>query len=648
MNRFERQQVSQAAGYFILLKKAFSTKDYSEITEDRWDQITHTINELSKIDHKFAQMSYASLVIMAEGYCRLHGLHEKYLTWSKQINLLATAQTLSDKDIEEYLEITKSQNSDRSEALNVFALYEMQMGMSLIPLGNFQMAEIHFKSALARIGSNENREKGLILLNYGVLKRNMGKYKESQKLFNRVLKIAIDLNDLDLQGVATGNIGESYRKTNNFDQAINYLEQSVVLADEVGDRSGKGVRLGNLASAYVQTYRTEDAIKNYELAREIAIELNDQMGLAKRTANLGRARYMGGEREIGEELIREGLKTKKELGNKLGIAEDTFWLGTIEHDKKNPQEARRYFQMAISNYEAVGQFEDANRIRELMSQTISSQTTTVKLDSSFTKSYNLQFQEAILSEAMNNDEVFILLDKVLRGNPINNVPKLHRQGITFQDFDNSLQKLSKLLSTKFPQADISQITAWVELNADNLLKNIQRRTLKKFDFFQWLRVSFVAFILAGTFNIYWGSFSLGFFGFILGFIQLYAVNKFLRAGWIWTLFTLIPYLIIGYFSADSLIPSVSLGVLMGIAMGMFQSLIFPMVLKRAWIWIIGNGLGMGIALIIASIYISNTSRIWVNLVFGLGLGGILFGLVTGYTLNFLIRLSTDGKVVPNT
>jgi tetratricopeptide (TPR) repeat protein len=297
----------------------------------------------------------------------LHGLHEQYLTWSKQINLLATAQTLSDKDIEEYLEITKSQNSDRSEALNVFALYEMQMGMSLIPLGNFQMAEKHFKSALARIGSNENREKGLILLNYGVLKRNMGKYKESQKLFNRVLKIAIDLDDLDLQGVATGNIGETYRKTNNFDQAINYLKQSVVLADEVGDRSGKGVRLGNLASAYVQTHRTKDAIKNYELAREIAIELNDQMGLAKRTANLGRARYMDGEHKIGEELIQEGLKTKKELGNKLGIAEDTFWLGTIENDKGNPQEARRYFQMAISNYEAVGRFEYENQIRKVMS-----------------------------------------------------------------------------------------------------------------------------------------------------------------------------------------------------------------------------------------------------------------------------------------
>jgi hypothetical protein len=57
---------------------------------------------------------------------------------------------------------------------------------------------------------------------------------------------------------------------------------------------------------------------------------------------------------------------------------------------------------------------------------------------------------------------------------------------------------------------------------------------------------------------------------------------------------------------------------------------------------------MGLGLIVASAILNNMSGNWINYGIGLGLAGILFGLVTGYTLNFLIRLSTDGKIVPNT
>jgi len=227
----------------------------------------------------------------------------------------------------------------------------------------------------------------------------VGQWDEATNLYQQVLAIAAQLEELQIQARAQSAMGGLLRRRGNYAEAIDWLTRAKqgfeFLQDSVGvcqalEAIGEVYRLkGAYAEAseyYDESLRLADLVENptqnmairaaalkgsgtlgihqgnYRLSRfcyneslGLLRELGDKPSTANVLSNLGVVARQEGDYEGARKLAEEALAIRRELGDRLGIATSLGNLGMIAQTRQDYDQAIIYYQDCMKFYRRLGE-----------------------------------------------------------------------------------------------------------------------------------------------------------------------------------------------------------------------------------------------------------------------------------------------------
>ena len=93
-------------------------------------------------------------------------------------------------------------------------------------------------------------------------------YEKAIEYHEEPLKIAKEVGDRAGEGVAYGNIGNTYQLLGDYQKDIEYHEEELKISKEVGDRVGGGIANHNIGNGYFSLEQLEKAVENSVCAVE--------------------------------------------------------------------------------------------------------------------------------------------------------------------------------------------------------------------------------------------------------------------------------------------------------------------------------------------------------------------------------------------
>ncbi|MEI7731978.1 MAG: tetratricopeptide repeat protein [Verrucomicrobiota bacterium] len=146
----------------------------------------------------------------------------------------------------------------------------------------------------------------------------LGHTHQSMTYAEQALKIALDIGDLHLKGIALGNLGLAHAALGDARKAIEFYEQHLKIAREIDDRRGEGTDLNNLGLAYATLGDARKAIEFYEQHLKISREISDRNGEGTALNNLGNAYADLGDARKAIEFHEQALVIAREIGDRRG------------------------------------------------------------------------------------------------------------------------------------------------------------------------------------------------------------------------------------------------------------------------------------------------------------------------------------------
>ena len=648
MDEPTRGLIRLAAVYIRKAKHANQINDFAEL-KDEWDQIEIVIEQLVAKNQVQTWMIFTSLVLELERYCRVHGLHQQYLEWLRLIDISEIANNITDQDFAEFTETirryTSESNSPPETGDDILALYENHLAGNLIIVGKLREAEANLTRAMSRVQhTNKPSGKVAILINYGILKKHQGSFKEAVSFHQQAKTLAESIGNHYMAGAALGNLGETYRQMGRYPDAIKTLKEAIELANEENDLIGKGSRLGNLGSAYAQQHQYQAAKECYEEGRQIAERLGDRLGYSKRTANLGRVRYLLGEHDAGVELLQEGLAIKEELGNIRGQAEDQEWLGSVYFERGDIERGKEHYRIAANCYNTLGLPREANKVREIL-QLLTNHQESQDLSNLSSEDLSQFLINRAVGIAQKDDAIIRDIESLVIVNQSAAVMSSPHDFMRLQkQIGEAIISIANHLNISVNQANLHYLGNWFGEYAELLLVRIQLAILaKKASFTKWVFACAVGFGIGVVSFELLGQMGLITIGAILGFSQWLVLRKVKGVNFLWVVFSSVALAGATLLSPGPNSSPFLVGLLYGFVLGLAQFFLLPRVLKGGFLWPIANGIGFGICfhlaneigLFLSANYLGSS---WGGLV-GSVAGGIALGMITGIVLRLLIHIS---------
>ncbi len=257
----------------------------------------------------------------------------------------------ADESFLEALEINREFGDARSETVNL-----ANLGVVATLAGRFQQA-LGFNQAVGTLAANHEAEawaaeQTLVAeLNRGVILERLGAFDEAIDVYKRLLARSADIGPVQRASILV-NSGVVYRNLGDPIRAIEHFGQAAELYRELGDVLG-------LASAKLNVGIAQHLnLKTLEVAEESYREV---LGLVKRTGDraleietlvfLGRLLLSQGRLEEAQATFESGLDRARASGSAEGIWAALAGLGETEQSRGNFETALDSFQEAIEAIE---------------------------------------------------------------------------------------------------------------------------------------------------------------------------------------------------------------------------------------------------------------------------------------------------------
>jgi len=203
---------------------------------------------------------------------------------------------------------------------------------------NYPLAHDLFSKSL------ELREKagdtaGIInnLINIGNLNYIEGNPDEASNYFYRALRLANNLNNNNLSGIALMNLSNVLVQQKNYVKAIEYLGQSLEYHQKDGNRKEEANVLNNIGIIYFETGDYKKAREFFLRSLAIKEELKtDPAGLIKIYNNLGLIAKEENNPGLAEEYYTSTLRISRQAGDKSGEAVALNNLGSLKLLQNDP------------------------------------------------------------------------------------------------------------------------------------------------------------------------------------------------------------------------------------------------------------------------------------------------------------------------
>jgi len=249
---------------------------------------------------------------------------------------------LSSKILDELIE--KSQSPEiRSKAIasKAFMFYR---------LGNYTDAENLLNSIDLTVIQADD-----ILGDYfnltGLVYQGLGKYKEAQYSFDKVLEIRKRNSDQLGLAVVYNNLGIVSRNQGNYKDAISYYEKCLTIDKETGNKANIANSLNNLGVVHNSIGEFQTAMNYYKEALELYEELGIDFDLALVKNNIGVVHGSLGDYKKAVEYITQSLEIRKSIKGYDYIRSNYFNLAMLHYQMSNYSEADKYLFALIKRLE---------------------------------------------------------------------------------------------------------------------------------------------------------------------------------------------------------------------------------------------------------------------------------------------------------
>jgi tetratricopeptide (TPR) repeat protein len=160
------------------------------------------------------------------------------------------------------------------------------------------------------------QEETRALNSLGIVAADQHDYDAAIELYQRAIQKAQSTKDQELEGKCHGNIGillKNRRRPNDLTDALLHQIHALRLSREIGDKRSEGRTLGNIGIAYSDLGYKQVAQGFYAEAQEIARALGDLLHVGIWLHNAGED-ALGFDRSLGEQLLRDAMRTFRDLG----------------------------------------------------------------------------------------------------------------------------------------------------------------------------------------------------------------------------------------------------------------------------------------------------------------------------------------------
>jgi len=215
-------------------------------------------------------------------------------------------------------------------AVNSWSVYLYAQSQNLIDSLTSELAKTELKSNKVRI-LNE--------LAYELKSKNM---EEAFNYAKSALDLAIEIGDQEGILAAYSNLGQVKNYSGDYDEALVDFFKGLQLSDSFQNDYYKARILNNIGNTYWKANERENAYHYYKESLSIRIEIGDSLGMAKAYGNLGNiANSVLKDLDSAEYYYKNALEIFTQLKDSTSISITYINLGNIEKTNGNKQEALR-------------------------------------------------------------------------------------------------------------------------------------------------------------------------------------------------------------------------------------------------------------------------------------------------------------------
>ena len=187
--------------------------------------------------------------------------------------------------------------------------------------GEWQLAESHYRAALAPAESLPPARQARVLADWSLTAHHAGRVAEALQLGTRALELADAAGDTAAQAQAHNLLGVLARARGDLPEATRHLEESLALAHALGDLLARVAALNNLA---LVCFARAEAPRAVALAQE-ALELCAQRGDRHRQAalhnNLADFLHFSGQPDAALTHLKQAVTIFAEIGDSIAAEE---------------------------------------------------------------------------------------------------------------------------------------------------------------------------------------------------------------------------------------------------------------------------------------------------------------------------------------
>ncbi|MDP4220552.1 MAG: tetratricopeptide repeat protein [Bacteroidota bacterium] len=137
-------------------------------------------------------------------------------------------------------------------------------------------------------------------------------------------------------------------------EALKYFDRSMKLAEEVGDMNSVAVSVSSMGIVYQNLGQYRQAFEHHSRALALAESVGNKEGMSRHLGNLGITYAALSDYERAMDFHTRSLAIAEAIGNKKSIAMSLGRLGNLYQDMDDPSRAIAYFKRSLAISEEFG------------------------------------------------------------------------------------------------------------------------------------------------------------------------------------------------------------------------------------------------------------------------------------------------------
>lgn len=213
---------------------------------------------------------------------------------------------------------------------------------------------IEYTKEIVILNSSDPSKKAAELYNLGNLYRRVNNYRLAIDCQTQSLEISKSINDLSGTASSLNNLGEIYKFLNKYDEALNYLNQSLAIRRDIGSPKEVAYTLNNIGSVFWLKKDYANSLEFYLKSLEIRSQLGDKSDISSSLNNLGNVYKNLKKYNKALDYYSKALEIRKEIGDKTLIAFTMNDIGGIYWRLNNYNESLSYYNKSLEIRKEIG------------------------------------------------------------------------------------------------------------------------------------------------------------------------------------------------------------------------------------------------------------------------------------------------------